>query len=65
MSELSIRKATETDHQAVLAINQDVYLGYDYIPYNYPVLIQDKRIHAYIGEENGKAVSITNVNFSA
>ena len=56
--ELLVRRARHQDYHAVLAISQNVYDGFDYLPYLYHILLQDKKTNtAYVGELNGEIVS--------
>ena len=63
--ELLVRPARHQDYHAVLAISQNVYDGFDYLPYLYHILLQDKKTNtAYVGELNGEIVSLTKKTFT-
>ena len=54
---LTFRDATEDDYEAVLAINNNVYDGRDYIPDRYHRFLKDPSKYAYVAEKDGKIVS--------
>ena len=55
---LVVRYATEDDYEAVLAINQNVYGGLDYVPAMYKSFITDPNTRAFILEINRIVVSL-------
>ena len=59
LEELLVRRAGPQDYHAVLAISQNVYDGFDYLPRLYHVLLQDKKTNTmYVEELNGEIVSL-------
>ena len=57
-SRAHIRLARPDDYKAVLAVNQFIYDGGDYLPVMYHMFIQNKRADCFVLEVDGQVVSI-------
>jgi len=54
---LVCRRATPDDYEAVKAIRDNVYNGYDYLPNMYHQYLEDPTRHCYLVTVNGTVVS--------
>ena len=54
---LRCRRATSSDYNRVIAINDNVYTGVDYLPVFYHLYLSDPRRFLYVGEIDQKIVS--------
>ena len=53
-----IREATPGDYEAVMAIDKNIYDGYDYLPKLYHSYMRDPRRISFVLEMDGKVVSM-------
>lgn len=58
IEELSFRKATPLDKNTVLSLRYNVYGGLDYLADYYDYFMQDRNRQCFVGELDGKVVSI-------
>ena len=55
---LRMRRATLTDYDDVMQIDEDIYGGTDYLPSTYHEMVDEPTAHCFIAELDGKVVSI-------
>ena len=58
MDAITVRRATHADYEAVLAINDNIYDGRDYMPTLFHHFIQCKQFVVYVAEMHKAVVSI-------
>ncbi len=58
MEDIRIRRATHDDYEAVLAINDNIYDGQDYMPTLFHQFLQCKQFVVYVAEINNTVVSV-------
>ena len=58
-----IRRATIHDLNAIMDINDNVYLGLDYLPELFNVYMQSKLHVLYVYEEDGRLVGLSLISF--
>ena len=56
-NDIKVREATPDDYEAVMAIDTNIYDGYDYLPKMYHTYMKDPRRTGYVLEVNGRIVS--------
>ena len=58
-----IREYKESDYEDILEISKHIWDGNDYLPKLINEYIKDPHCKPYVAEENGKVISVVNVNF--
>ena len=56
-AKIVVRRAVMTDYDDVLAIDRDVYGGFDYVPARYPQFVTDPDVDMSVAEVDGHIVS--------
>lgn len=59
----NIRRVSFNDLEAVMAINDDVYEGLDYLPSLFYTFLHSKQHEMYVYERDGKVISLVNYLF--
>jgi len=57
-----LRRATHEDYEAVIKIDDNVYLGGDYLPSSYHEMIDTPTDYCFIAELDGEVVGISSVH---
>ena len=58
-----VKRASDSDRQAVLSINEDIYWGMDYLSAKYTEFAHSRRYMMYKAELDGQVARISTTKF--